>query len=517
MEDAVAATGGTREAARLHPHGLHESEARFRNAFVQAALPQALSDARDGRVVAANEEFCRLLGYTEQELLKRSFMELSYPGEADPEELLRSLTAGERDHMVVQRHYLAADGSDRHVQTHVRRIHDDQGEVRYLHALLVDQTAQRRAERALAASEARLRALAEHSEDLVLVVGLDGKIRHAGPNSETVAPFLALPEASLFDLGEPAEAARLRECLTDAALTGATRRVRVRSDCDGRRRNWDVRVCRPEKDIPELDGLVVTLHDVTAQTRAEELAEGEAAILRMVLSRSGSERVLDAVARLLEMLYPELRATILVVSEGGRTLRHGAAPSMSCEYVDAVDGLPVGPGSGVCGTVAFTNEPVIVEDTMTDPLLRGFTDLLRGESAFSCWSLPINGPTGEVVGTFAMYGEKPSRPSPEQWRVAQRMAYLAGLVICGHGARHVRDDPPHATEAPVETLSSLTPRERDVLRLLALGHTNTEIAERLHVGVRTVESQRAHLAQKLGSRARAEFVRAAMQAGLISA
>lgn len=518
MEDPVAATGGVREAARLHPHGLHESEARFRNAFVQAALPQALSDAADGRVVAANEEFCRLLGYSEQELINRSFMELSYPGDpGDPQELLRSLTAGERDHVVVPRHYLAADGSDRHVQTHVRRIRDDQGQVRYLHALLVDQTAQRRAEQALAASEARLRALAEHSEDLVLVVGSDGKIRHAGPNSETVAPFLALPGASLFDLGAPAEAALLRDCLTDAALTGVTRRARVRSDCDGRRRNWDVRVCRPDNDIPELDGLVVTLRDVTAQTRAEELAEGESTILRMVLARACRQPILDAVARLLETLYPELRATILVAAADGRTLHHGAAPSLSRDYVERVDGLPIGPGSGVCGTAAYTHEPVIVEDVLVSPLMRDFRDVLAREGLRSCWSLPITGSEGQVVGTFAMYGAQPSRPTTEQWRVAQRMAYLTGLVICGQGAA-VPDSRQGAPDGPdEEALVSLTAREREVLRLLALGHTNLEIAQLLRLGMRTVESHRAHLAQKLGSRARADFVRAAIQAGLISA
>ena len=63
----------------------------------------------------------------------------------------------------------------------------------------------------------------------------------------------------------------------------------------------------------------------------------------------------------------------------------------------------------------------------------------------------------------------------------------------------------------------LTEREVEVLRLIALGHTNNEIAERLFLSVRTVESHRAHVQQKLRASTRAELVRYALDHGLISA
>jgi DNA-binding NarL/FixJ family response regulator len=65
-------------------------------------------------------------------------------------------------------------------------------------------------------------------------------------------------------------------------------------------------------------------------------------------------------------------------------------------------------------------------------------------------------------------------------------------------------------------LGALTQREREVLRLLALGHTNHEIAERLIVSVRTVESHRAHVMTKLRVTTRAGLVRAALDAGLLA-
>jgi two-component system response regulator NreC len=62
----------------------------------------------------------------------------------------------------------------------------------------------------------------------------------------------------------------------------------------------------------------------------------------------------------------------------------------------------------------------------------------------------------------------------------------------------------------------LTQRERDVLRLIALGHTNTEAAGQLHLSVRTVETHRANIQSKLGCTSRAELVRHAMEQGLIT-
>lgn len=61
----------------------------------------------------------------------------------------------------------------------------------------------------------------------------------------------------------------------------------------------------------------------------------------------------------------------------------------------------------------------------------------------------------------------------------------------------------------------LSPRETEVLRLMALGHTNREIAEQLTLSVRTVETHRAHIQQKLGLDSRPELTRYALDNGLI--
>jgi DNA-binding NarL/FixJ family response regulator len=67
-------------------------------------------------------------------------------------------------------------------------------------------------------------------------------------------------------------------------------------------------------------------------------------------------------------------------------------------------------------------------------------------------------------------------------------------------------------EAPPGT-EPLSEREREVVRLLALGHTNQEIAKLLTISVRTVETHRAHIVRKLGLKTRAEIVRYALATG----
>jgi two-component system response regulator NreC len=80
------------------------------------------------------------------------------------------------------------------------------------------------------------------------------------------------------------------------------------------------------------------------------------------------------------------------------------------------------------------------------------------------------------------------------------------------GAKLVAAEAEARARAEADPLSD---REREVLRLLALGHTNQEIAGKLYISVRTVETHRAHIMQKLRLSTRAELVRHAIEQGLL--
>jgi two-component system, NarL family, response regulator NreC len=90
-------------------------------------------------------------------------------------------------------------------------------------------------------------------------------------------------------------------------------------------------------------------------------------------------------------------------------------------------------------------------------------------------------------------------------RILSRESYVQpalGVSFAGHGGRTATDADPAA---------ALTERERVVLSLLAIGHTNPEIATLLSLSPRTVESHRANIPRKLGVRSRADLVRAAAE------
>jgi DNA-binding NarL/FixJ family response regulator len=80
------------------------------------------------------------------------------------------------------------------------------------------------------------------------------------------------------------------------------------------------------------------------------------------------------------------------------------------------------------------------------------------------------------------------------------------------GARLMQAEVAAARQADEDPLSD---REREVMRLLALGHTNQEIASKLYISVRTAETHRAHIMQKLRLANRAELVRHALAQGLL--
>ena len=103
---------------------------------------------------------------------------------------------------------------------------------------------------------------------------------------------------------------------------------------------------------------------------------------------------------------------------------------------------------------------------------------------------------------------------------AELVAALREVAAGGHyvhpalGARIAAADAAAQAKAASDPLSD---REREVLRLLALGHTNQEIAKMLYISVRTAETHRAHIMQKLRLSTRAELVRYALAEGVLEA
>jgi len=94
---------------------------------------------------------------------------------------------------------------------------------------------------------------------------------------------------------------------------------------------------------------------------------------------------------------------------------------------------------------------------------------------------------------------------------AIRLAAAGDIYLNPRLGAKIAAAPPQPTGPP----DDLTEREVDVLRLIALGHTNVEIGEQLFLSTRTVETHRAHIQRKLNRTTRAELVRYALEHGLV--
>ena len=172
-----------------------------------------------------------------------------------------------------------------------------------------------------------------------------------------------------------------------------------------------------------------TNNDITERTRAEALLAGEKRILEMVAKGEPLAQILDTLCRLVEAQAPAVLASVLL--SDGEHLRHGGAPSLPKAFTDAIDGAPIGPSAGSCGTAAYRGQQVIVEDIATDPLWASYRDLALPHSLRACWSTPVFSSEGAVIATFAMYYREPRSPSLREQEIIAQITHLAGIAI-GH-------------------------------------------------------------------------------------
>ena len=170
-----------------------------------------------------------------------------------------------------------------------------------------------------------------------------------------------------------------------------------------------------------------TLTDIEDRKRAETLLAGEKRILEMVSKGDSLSRILDALCRLVEEHTPNVLASVLLIQNG--CLKHGGAPSLPKAYVEAIDGVAIGPSVGSCGTAAYLGKQVIVSDIANDALWADFRDAALSHSLRACWSTPIVSSEGKVIGTFAMYYREPQSPDLRDQEIIEQITHLAGVAI----------------------------------------------------------------------------------------
>ncbi|HSE78773.1 MAG TPA: PAS-domain containing protein [Alphaproteobacteria bacterium] len=188
---------------------------------------------------------------------------------------------------------------------------------------------------------------------------------------------------------------------------------------------------------PKIHYLVEAIDEVVATgasgltDREEEraLLAAQSEILGLIAADQPLGETLDRLCLAFEHVAPPAMCSVMLADPDGKRLRSSAGPSLPAEYRAAIDGLPIAPESGCCGTAAWRRQPVVVVDATSDPLLAPFRDLTVKFAIGACWSYPILDNERSVLGSFAIYYDEPRVPAANDWRRIDLMARLARVAI----------------------------------------------------------------------------------------
>ncbi len=156
-----------------------ESEARFGRIFAESPIGM-ITAGPDFRFTSVNETFCRMMGYTEEELLARSFVDITHPDHvAGDVESVGRMARGEIPSYRTEKRYVRKDGRVVWGALTASAMRDAEGRLQYFLSMIEDITARRESEAALAESERRYRELASDLPTCVFEAELDGRLTYA--------------------------------------------------------------------------------------------------------------------------------------------------------------------------------------------------------------------------------------------------------------------------------------------------------------------------------------------------
>ncbi|MEN5081339.1 EAL domain-containing protein [Bosea sp. TWI1241] len=173
--------------------------------------------------------------------------------------------------------------------------------------------------------------------------------------------------------------------------------------------------------------------------------------------------VMDHLCRQVEAIAPGVTCSVLARTPDERLLTL-AAPSLPSSYAAFVDGLPIGPRVGSCGTAIFRGEQVEVTDIATDPLWDGYRDGVLALGMQACWSSPIVARDARVVGSFAFYYREKRGPTGFERRIVSACVHLCAIAI-----EHDEVNARNHRLAYFDTLTGLPNRARFNEAITALG------------------------------------------------
>ncbi|MFT5659475.1 MAG: diguanylate cyclase (GGDEF)-like protein/PAS domain S-box-containing protein [Sulfurimonas sp.] len=176
-------------------------------------------------------------------------------------------------------------------------------------------------------------------------------------------------------------------------------------------------------------GIFYIAKNITLQKQYEFIYEDTQEILEYITKNDNLSNMLEKIVNTAESRINNSICTILILNETKQNLLLGSAPSLPDYYNEAIHGIAIGEQVGSCGSSTFKKERVIIENIDEHENWQSYLPLTTKANLHACWSEPIFSSENEILGSFAIYNQKPKKPSEFELKLISSYAHLASVAI----------------------------------------------------------------------------------------
>ncbi|MFN3492450.1 MAG: PAS domain S-box protein, partial [Anaerolineales bacterium] len=362
-----------------------------------------------------------------------TFQDLTHPDDLDLDlKYVQQMIAGKIETYQMEKRYFHKNGSIVWVLLSVSLAKDNDKKPLFFISQIEDITERKLAKEELQKSEERYKSIVEDMPMMMCRFKADGTLTFINQFycQYFNKSYEQLLGSNLFDLIPPEEQETVKQKYLSLNQEKPFVTYEYRTIDNKGKVNWqrwtDRALFDENGNIYEYQSIG---EDVTERRTAETLLQSENQIMQMIASGADVHQTLNTICLNVQSFLQTGLCSILLLDKDGIRLKHGAAPSLPKEYIQAIDNSPIGAKAGSCGTAAFRKERVIVKNIATDPLWEDYKEIALKHGLHACWSTPIMNEENQVYGTFAIYYPQPQIPAQAEIDLINRASYQAKIVI----------------------------------------------------------------------------------------
>jgi diguanylate cyclase (GGDEF)-like protein len=169
--------------------------------------------------------------------------------------------------------------------------------------------------------------------------------------------------------------------------------------------------------------------DTLTLEESNKLVKVQRDILEIVITGNDYQCALDSLCKIAEGIVDKSIASIMIFNTCRTELLVRAAPNLSSQACEALNGLVPGEFSGSCGTAIYKGLPQFVCNTSTDERWKDFLQYVSDFNVQACWSIPVVDENNQPIGSFALSSFSKREPNEFQKNLMQTASYLVSLVL----------------------------------------------------------------------------------------